>query len=140
VAPSGGDQLKLRRCQDDAALAALSASAFEPSSAFAGAVRLTGTIEHWLGITEEREGAWKSANIGASLALAYADPASPLPGKVGRLLTVLGDLFDGVDPAPHRSAADFQGALIERHLPPPAFDLAVEVAAFPRTACTCVMP
>lgn len=129
--------LKRRRCQDRAALTALAAAAHDPASSFSGAIRLTGTIEHWLGITEEKDGPWKAANIAASLARAYADPVSPVPGRVSGLLALTADLFDGVDPAPHRAKAEFEGALIERKLAPPLLNLTVEVATFPRTACAC---
>lgn len=131
------NQLRQRRCQDDAALAALAACAHDAGSAFTGAVRLTGTIEHWLGITEEKDGPWKSANIAGSLAVAYGDAASPIPGRVNALLALLADLFDGLDPAAHRSVPEFEGALIERRLPPPAVDLVSAVAAFPCQECVC---
>lgn len=134
---SDANRLRQRRCQDDAALAALAACAHDAGSAFTGAVRLTGTIEHWLGITEEKDGPWKAANIAASLTAAYGDPSSPVPGRVGALLALLADLFDGIDPAPHRAAPEFAGALIERRLPPPAVDLAGAVAAFPNQECAC---
>ncbi|MBO2447105.1 AAA family ATPase [Actinomadura barringtoniae] len=137
---SDSNKLKTRICQDEAALIALSAASHDAGSAFSGAVRLTGTIEHWLGINEEHDGPWKAANIGASLTQAYADPASPMPGRVGRLLSLLTDLFDGVDPGPHRTLPEFQGALIERQLPQPILDLAVEVTTFPRARCGCPTP
>jgi putative ATP-dependent endonuclease of OLD family len=135
-----GDSLKRRRCQDTAALAALAEAANDPGSAFAGAVRLAGTIEHWLGITEEKDGRWKASNIGAALAEAYADPASPLPGRVEKLIGLLADLFDGIDPAAHRALPEFHNVLMAVTLPPPAQSLAIEVASFPRTGCTCPNP
>ncbi|GAA2253238.1 hypothetical protein GCM10010402_05490 [Actinomadura luteofluorescens] len=131
------NKLRQRRCQDGAALAALAECSHDGDSAFAGAVRLTGTIEHWLGITEERDGSWKAANIGSSLAAAFSGSGSPIPGRVGALLSLLADLFDGVDMAPHRAAPEFAGALIERQLPRPALDLTAAVAAFPRQECSC---
>ncbi|MBT2207504.1 hypothetical protein [Actinomadura sp. NEAU-AAG7] len=126
-----------RRRQDQAALDALAAATHAPASSFLGAVRLTGTIEKWLDITEEKEGSWKAANIAASLNHAYADPASPVPGRVRGLLALMADLFDGVDPAPHPASPDFQGALIERKLALPSLNLAAEVATFPRASCAC---
>jgi putative ATP-dependent endonuclease of the OLD family len=138
--PSSLDQLRHRRCQDAAALLALQASANQSDSAFVGAVRLAGTIEHWLGIAEEKAGAWKAANLGAALSDAYADQASPLPGRIDALLQLLKDLFDGASPASHRSRPEFSTALISRRLDPPAVDLAAEFAMLPRSACMCSMP
>lgn len=134
---SDANKLRQRRCQDDAALAALAACAHDAGSAFTGAVRLAGTIEHWLGITEEKDGPWKAANIAASLAVAYDDAESLIPGRVSALLALLADLFDGIDPAAHRTVPEFQGALIERQLPPPTVDLVEAVAAFPCQECAC---
>lgn len=136
--PTGDPNLlRRRRCQDDAALATLTACARDEGSKFAGAVRLTGTIEHWLGITEEKDGPWKAANIASSLAIAYGEAGSSIPGRVSALLALLVDLFDGRDPAPHRAVPEFEGALIERRLPEPAVDLVAAVAAFPCLECAC---
>jgi putative ATP-dependent endonuclease of the OLD family len=134
------NNLKKRLCEDASALTALAASANDSESSFVGAVRLTGTIERWLGITEEHDNPWKAANIGASLSQAYADPSSPLPARVNNLLAVLEDLFVGRDVASYRQLPEFQGALISPTLPPLAVDLPLEVAAFPRHACGCPAP
>ncbi|WP_369188973.1 ATP-dependent endonuclease [Streptomyces sp. R08] len=134
------NNLKKRLCEDASALTALAASANDSESSFVGAVRLTGTIERWLGITEEHDNPWKAANIGASLSQAYADPSSPLPARVNNLLAVLEDLFVGRDIASYRQLPEFQGALISPTLPPLAVDLPLEVATFPRHTCSCPVP
>ncbi|MFJ8742370.1 ATP-dependent nuclease [Embleya sp. NPDC127516] len=132
--------LKKRLCEDGSALTALAASANDPGSSFVGAVRLTGTIERWLGITEEQDNPWKATNIGASLGQAYTNPSSPLPARVNNLLNVLADLFVGRDVASYRQLPDFQDALISPTLPPPAVDLPLAVATFPRSTCSCPAP
>jgi predicted ATP-dependent endonuclease of OLD family len=131
---------KKRLCQDESALAALAASANDPGSSFVGAVRLTGTIERWLGITEEHDNPWKAANIGASLGQAYADPSSPLPARVTSLLDVITDLFVGRDVTTYGQLPHFQDALISPILAPPIIDLRHEVADFPRATCSCSVP
>lgn len=112
-----------RLVQDEAALETLKAAA--AGSPLEGAVRLNGTIEHWLGITEERSNAWKAANLGSALTEAFDDPASAVPGRVRELLSVVGDLFDGREP---RAKDRFPGCLITRRLGPPTVDLVAEVA------------
>ncbi|WP_435176376.1 ATP-dependent nuclease [Actinacidiphila sp. bgisy145] len=139
MATSQNDHKK-RLCEDRAALTALAASANDPVSSFVGAVRLTGTIERWLDIMEEKDNPWKAANIGASLGQAYADQSSLLPARVNSLIAVLGDLFVGRDIASYRQLPQFQGALISATLPPPAVDLTLEIATFPRHACACPVP
>jgi len=139
MATSQNDRKK-RLCQDGSALTALAASANDPGSSFVGAVRLTGTIERWLGITEEHDNPWKAANIGASLAQAYDVPSSPLPARVERLLGVLSDLFVGRNIASYVQLPEFQGALISPTLAPPAVDLPHEVGTFPRATCGCPIP
>ncbi|MEO5874948.1 MAG: AAA family ATPase [Streptosporangiaceae bacterium] len=134
------NSLKLKLCQDGCALTALAASANDPGSSFVGAVRLTGTIERWLGIAEEKDNPWKAANIGAALNQAYATPSSPLPEQVDHLLDLLADLFVGRDLTSYQDLAEFEGALISRTLPPPALDLSAEVSAFPRDTCGCAAP
>lgn len=132
--------LKKRLCQDGAALTALAASANDLGSSFVGAVRLTGTIERWLGIVEEKDNPWKAANIGASLGQAFADGSSTLPARINSLLGVLADLFVGRDITPYRQFPDFQDVLISPTLPPPVVELPLEVASFPRQSCGCSLP
>jgi hypothetical protein len=139
MAASQNDRKK-KLCEDGSALTALAASANDPGSSFVGAVRLTGTIERWLGIVEEKDNPWKAANIGASLRQAYADPISPLPARVNNLLGVLADLFVGRDIASYRQLPEFQDALISSTLPPPVVNLPLEVATFPRATCGCPVP
>jgi putative ATP-dependent endonuclease of OLD family len=134
------DLLKRRLCQDKAALDVLSLAAHDPRSSLMGTVRLTGTIEHWLGITEEKDGPWKAANIGSALAQGFADPGSPLPGKVAKLLYLLRDLFDEADLAPHLAEPGLQGALIARSPGPSLLHLPREFATFPRQNCHCTRP
>ncbi|MET9603171.1 AAA family ATPase [Streptomyces sp. NPDC006459] len=131
---------KKRLCQDKSALAALAASANDPGSSFVGAVRLTGTIERWLGIMEEKDNPWKAANIGASLGQAYADPSSPMPARVNNLLSVLSDLFVGRDITPYQQLPEFQDSLISPTLCPPAVDLSQEITTLPRDTCGCPIP
>ncbi|GLZ08859.1 hypothetical protein Acsp03_63250 [Actinomadura sp. NBRC 104412] len=137
---TNAQSFKVKSCRDRAALQVLAAAAHDAGSALVGAIRLTGTIERWLDITEEKEGPWKSANIGAALTVAYADPGSPLPGRVDALLALLTDLFDGRDVAPHRATEEFAGALIEQRPALPTLNLSQEVADLPRSACTCPSP
>ncbi|MET9336631.1 AAA family ATPase [Nonomuraea sp. NPDC003804] len=126
-----------QRCRDDAALQALRGAACDPGSSFAGALRLPGTIERWLGITEEKTGAWKAANLGAAMTESYALPGSLLPGKVEALLSLIEGLFDKSDLAQYRAHPDFVGALIDHELSPPTLDLAAVVAQIPRNSCAC---
>ncbi|HWO67207.1 MAG TPA: ATP-dependent endonuclease, partial [Umezawaea sp.] len=140
VMATSQNALKKRLCEDASALAALAASANDSESSFVGAVRLTGTIEHWLGIAEEKDNPWKAANIGASLTQAYVDPISPLPARVDSLLAVLEDLFVGRNIASYQELPEFQGALISPVLPPLTVDLPLEVANFPRHTCSCPLP
>jgi hypothetical protein len=124
-------------CRDQAALDVLKAAAADPGSTFAGGVRLSGTVERWLGITEEKTGAWKSANLGASMTDAYADPVSDVPEKVEGLLGLLSGLFDNADLASLLARPEFRDALVSRRLGAPTVDLAAEVAGLPRAACLC---
>lgn len=136
--PPDTHKYKEQRCRDDAAMLTLCAAANDTGSTLAGAVRLSGTIERWLGIAEERIGAWKSANIGAALSI-DARPGSALRDRVGALIDLLRDLFDGIDPADHKKRPEFSGAEIALTLPVPSNDLSAVVATLPRPACACTI-
>jgi putative ATP-dependent endonuclease of OLD family len=135
--PIGTSEHRQAECRDRAALDALRAAASDPTSAFMGGLRLAGTIERWLGITEEKTGAWKAANLGASMTNAYADSASTVPGRIDSLLEVIRALFDHADLSTFLSRPEFTGALLTRQLGNTAVDLAAEVANLPRPACVC---
>ncbi|WP_030166611.1 ATP-dependent nuclease [Spirillospora albida] len=133
MAVQGTDGYRTKHCRDSAVMETLCAAAHDPGSAFAGAVRLPGTIERWLGIKEEGVGAWKAANVGG--ALASSGPGAPALRRAEALVELIRDLFDGADPDEHRKKPEFDQAMIRLDLPEPSRDL----AAFPpQPRCVCL--
>ncbi|MFC9973136.1 ATP-dependent endonuclease [Spirillospora sp. NPDC127200] len=133
----GTNDHKVQKCRDKAALLALQDAVHGANTAFAGAVRLTGTIERWLGVQEDVSSQWKATNLGEALTNTYDDPASAVRPRVEALLDLLRDLFAGRNPEDYKKRPEFQGMLIERKLDAPYLDLTVEVASLPRSACGC---
>lgn len=102
-----------------------------------GSVRLNGTIEKWLGIHEEGEGAWKASNLATALGDAFTDPASAIPERVLSLVRLIADLFDGRDLSGYADSPAFAGCLIKRRFAPPTVDFAAEAARPSPETCRC---
>ncbi|MDN3351884.1 AAA family ATPase [Actinomadura sp. DC4] len=113
------------------------ASTRNTNPALLGGVRLSGTIEKWLGIDQEGEGAWKASNLATALGDAFTDPASAVRERVLSLIGLIADLFDGHDVSHYADHADFAHCLIERRFAPPTVDFAAEAARPAPDACTC---
>lgn len=118
--------------QDEAAWQAVRAAAndtaadrrpaYAPNGCTAGGVRLSGTIEGWLGVHQERDNAWKAANLATALDDAFCIPDSQVRRRATALVALLADLFDGKPPDAHRQAACFQDCLIAPPFPAATVD------------------
>lgn len=118
--------------QDEAAWQAVRAAAndtaadrrpaYAPNGCTAGGVRLSGTIEGWLGVHQERDNAWKAANLATALDDAFRIPDSQVRRRATALVALLADLFDGKPPDAHRQAACFQDCLIAPPFPAATVD------------------
>jgi putative ATP-dependent endonuclease of OLD family len=76
---------RTKSCRDRVVWEAISAVAQDPHSSLVGCVRLPGTVEHWLSLNAEREGAWKATNITEALDAAY-EQGSALPFRLASAL------------------------------------------------------
>lgn len=118
--------------QDEAAWQAIRAAAndagaarrpaYAPNGCTAGGVRLSGTIESWLGVHQERDNAWKAANLATALDDAFRVQDSPARRRATALVALLADLFDGKEPDPHRQEPCFQDCLIAPPFPSATVD------------------
>ncbi|WP_158587923.1 ATP-dependent nuclease [Actinomadura logoneensis] len=134
----GTNEYKNNHCRDNAALAALSAAACDQGSTCKGGVRLDGTIEQWLGITEEKSRPWKAASIAEALGAAYHAEESPVRTRTEALVALLRDLFDDIDPNLYAADPAFSDSMIIRRFTPPEIDFVFEVCSAPkRLRCTC---
>jgi hypothetical protein len=109
----------------------------DASPALLGGIRLHGTIEKWLGIDQEREGAWKASNLTTALKDAFADPSSAVRERVHALVGLISDLFDGHDLSGYTARPDFAQCLIQRRFGPPTIDIAAEAAKPSPESCRC---
>jgi hypothetical protein len=112
----------------------------DASPALLGGIRLHGTIEKWLGIDQEREGAWKASNLASALKDAFADPSSAVRERVAGLIGLISDLFDGHDLSGYTARPDFAQCLIQRRFGPPTIDFAAEAAKPSPDSCHCRPP